>query len=199
MPTNVGDPCRLARRARRQTLADRDAWRHAPGRGTSVDVSGDVDTYVAARVVIDDAPHPYCEVARSEQEAGELDAARIDQMLDGRAPTTDPLDGQTRDAVRARAQRAADQTRERRIAAVVHRSRQLGLDETRPMGRDGRRPAGHGPTSAAPDGRHSRGMQGCTRLLGSWLCGGLGARRGGPGVLERVASDGGVGGCDPCG
>jgi hypothetical protein len=92
-----------------------------------VDVSGDFDTHVAARQVIDAATRPYHEVPRSEQAAAELDAARVDRALDGRAPTAKVLDGQTRDAVRARAQRAADQTRTQRIADVVRRSRDLGI------------------------------------------------------------------------
>lgn len=92
-----------------------------------VDVSGDFDTHVAARHVIDAATRPYLEVPRSEQAASELDAARVDQALDVRAPTAAALDGQTRDAVRARAQQAADQTRSQRIADVVRRSRDLGI------------------------------------------------------------------------
>jgi hypothetical protein len=92
-----------------------------------VDVAGDFDTHVAARQVIDAATRPYHEVPRSEQAAAELDAARVDQALDGRVPTAKALDGQTRDAVRGRAQRAADQTRGQRIADVVRRCRQLGI------------------------------------------------------------------------
>ena len=92
-----------------------------------VDVSGDFDTHVAARHVMDAATRPYLEVPRSEQAAAELDTARVDQALDGRAPTARPLDDQTRDAVRARAQRAADQTRDQRITDVVRRQRDLGI------------------------------------------------------------------------
>ena len=164
MSTNGGDPCRPARRARRQTTADRDAWCHAPGRGTSVDVSGDVDTHVVARLVVDDATRPCLEVARSEHEAAGLDAARVDRVLDDRALPADALDGQVRDAVRARAQLAAGQSCDQRVADVVCGSRQLGLDETRPMGRDGRRPAGHGLTSAAPDGALVVAFQGNARV-----------------------------------
>ena len=92
-----------------------------------VDVAGDLDTHVAARQVIDAATRPYHEVPRSEQAAAELDATRVDQALDGRAPTAKALDDQTRDAVRARAQRAADQTRGQRVADVVRRQRDLGI------------------------------------------------------------------------
>jgi hypothetical protein len=92
-----------------------------------VDVSGDFDIHVAARQIIEAATRPYLEVPWSEQAAAELDAARVDQALDGRAPTAKALDDQARDAVRARAQRAVDQTREQRIADVVRRSRQLGI------------------------------------------------------------------------
>jgi hypothetical protein len=92
-----------------------------------VDVSGDFDTHVAARRVNDAATRPYHEVPASEQAAAELDAARVDRALDGRAPTAKVLDGQTRDVVRARAQQAADQTRDQRIADVVRRSRDLGV------------------------------------------------------------------------
>jgi hypothetical protein len=67
------------------------------------------------------------EVPCSEQAAAELDAARVDRALVGRAPTAQVFDGHTRDAVRARAQRAADQTRGQRIADVVRRSRDLGI------------------------------------------------------------------------
>ena len=75
-----------------------------------VDVSGDFDTHVAAREVIDAATRPYLEVPGSEEAAVELDAARVDRALDGRVPAAGVLDDQARDAVRARAQRAADQT-----------------------------------------------------------------------------------------
>jgi len=92
-----------------------------------VNVSGDFDTHVAARQVIDTATRPYHDVPRSEQAAAELDAARVDRALDGRTPTVKALDDQTRDAVRARAQQAADQTRGQRIADVVRRQRDLGI------------------------------------------------------------------------
>ena len=92
-----------------------------------VDVSGDFNTHVVARQVIDAATRPYHEVPRSEQAAAELDAIRVDQALDGRAPTAKVLDDQARDAVRARAQQAADETREPRITDVVRRSRDLGI------------------------------------------------------------------------
>jgi hypothetical protein len=65
-----------------------------------VDVSGDFDTHVPARQVIDAATRLYHEVPASEQAAAELDAARVDQALHGRAPTAKALDGQTRDVVR---------------------------------------------------------------------------------------------------
>jgi hypothetical protein len=44
---------------------------------------------------------------------------------------------------------------------------------------------------------HSSGMQGCGRVVASLLLDVSVARR--VGVLGRVAADGGVGGCDPCG
>jgi len=69
-----------------------------------VDVSGDFDTHVATRQVIDAATRPYLEVPRLEQAAAELDAARVDQALDGRGPTAKALDAQARDVVRACAQ-----------------------------------------------------------------------------------------------
>ena len=47
-----------------------------------VDVSGDFDTHVAAREVIDAATRPYHEVPRSEQAAAELDAY-LDELADG--------------------------------------------------------------------------------------------------------------------
>jgi hypothetical protein len=92
-----------------------------------VDVSGDLDTHIAARSVIDAATRPYHDVPPSQHAATELDAARVDRALDGRAPTATTFDDQTRAAVGARAQRAADQTREQRIADVVRRQRDLGI------------------------------------------------------------------------
>jgi hypothetical protein len=199
MPTNSRDPCPPTRRERHETTVERDAWCYAAVRVASVDVSRDLDTRVPARLVVDAAPRPYRKVPRSEQEAAALDAARVVQVLDGRAPPADARDGHVRDAVRARAQRTAGQTRERRIADVVRRSRQLGITTIRPTHRHDRRPAGHGQRSAVLYGGwlwHSSGMQGCGSLVASWLLDGSGARRGG--VLVRVAADGRVGGCDPC-
>jgi hypothetical protein len=140
------DPCRGAALARLQVrLPDDRPLRlsvrltdagtipdpHGTDRGLEgvayVDVSGDFDTHVAARQVIDAATRPYHEVPASQQAAAELDAARVDRALHGRAPTARALDGQTRDVVRARAQQAADQTRGQRIADVVRRSRDLGI------------------------------------------------------------------------
>jgi hypothetical protein len=150
MPTSPRDLDRPARWERHETTVEWDAWCDAPVGVAFGGASSDVDTDVAARLVIA-ATRLYCEVSRSEQEAAGLDAVRVDQVLDGRAPAADALHGQVRDVVRARAQRPADRTRDQRIADVVCRSRQLGLDETRPKGCDGRRRAGHrGPT--APDG-----------------------------------------------
>jgi hypothetical protein len=142
MPTYPRGPRRPARRGRRQTIAVGDAWCDAPAGVASVDTSADVGT-VVVRLVIDDATRPYREVARAEQEVCELDAARVDQVLDGRVPTTDALDGQTRDAVRARAQHAADQTRSRRHTGVVRQCQQLGFDWVRRL-------RGRGP-NAVPD------------------------------------------------
>lgn len=93
-----------------------------------VDVSGDFDIHVAARRVLDAATRPYLEVPGSEQVAAELDAARVEQALDGRGPTGGALDGQVRDVVRARAQRTADQSRGQRVADAVRRQRQLGIE-----------------------------------------------------------------------
>jgi len=107
--------------------AVREARFHASVGGASVDVSGDFDTHVVARRVIDSVTRPYHEVRRSEQAAAELDAARVYRALDGRVPTAAAVDDQTRDAVRARAQQAADQTHGRRIAEVVRRSRDVGI------------------------------------------------------------------------
>ena len=123
-----GRPLRLSvRQTDAGTNRDPDgAYRGSEG-VAYVDVSGDFDTHVAARQVIDAATRPYLEVPRSEQVAAELDAARVDQALHGRVPTAKALDDQTRDAVRARAQRAADQSRGQRIADVFRRSRDLGI------------------------------------------------------------------------
>ena len=99
------------------TIRDPDgAYRSSEG-VAYVDVSGDFDTHVAARQVIDAATRPYHGAPGSEQAAAALDAARLDQALDGQA----------RDVVRARAQQAADQTRTQRITDVVRRSRDLGI------------------------------------------------------------------------
>jgi hypothetical protein len=123
-----GRPLRVAvRLTDAGTIRDPDGTYRGSEGVAYVDVSGDFDTHVAARQVIDAATRPYHEVPASEQAAAELDAARVDRALDGRAPTAKALDGQTRDAVRARAQRAADQTRDHRIADVVRRSRDLGI------------------------------------------------------------------------
>jgi hypothetical protein len=123
-----GRPLRLSVRLTDDgTIRDPDgAYRSSEG-VAYVDVSGDFDTHVAARRVIDAATRPYHEVPRSEQAAAELDAARVDQALDGRTPTAKTLDDQTREVVRARAQQAADQTRDQRVADVVRRSRDLGI------------------------------------------------------------------------
>jgi len=123
-----GRPLRLSvRLTDTDTIRQVDDTHRTSERAAYVDVSGDFDTHVAARQVIDAATRQYVEVPRSEQAAAELDAARVDQALGGRAPTARPLDGQLRDAVRARAQQAADQTRTQRITDVVRRSRDLGI------------------------------------------------------------------------
>ena len=109
------------------TIRDPDGTYRSSEGVAYVDVSGDFDTHVVARQVIDATTRPYHEVPASEQAAAELDVARVDRALDGRAPTAKALDGQTRDVVRARAQRAADQTRDQRIADVVRRSWDLGI------------------------------------------------------------------------
>ena len=123
-----GRPLRLSVR-----LTDADTIRNPDGTYRSskgvayVDVSGDFDTHVAARQVMDAATRPYLEVPASKHAAVALDAARVDQALDGRGPTAKALDEHARDAVRARAQRAADQTRTQRTADVVRRQRDLGI------------------------------------------------------------------------
>lgn len=94
-----------------------------------VDVSGDFVTHIAARRVIDAATRAYREVPRSSQVAAELDAARVDQALAGRAPAAEALEGVVRESVRVRAQRAADQTRDQRIADARRRHLQLGIDD----------------------------------------------------------------------
>jgi len=174
MPTNDGHPERAARRGRRQTIADRDGWCCAPAGVAFVGASSDFDTDVAARLVTADASRAYCEVPRSVQEAGELDAARVDRVLDDRAPMADALRGQVRDAVRARAQCTAGQSRDERIAAVVRRSRQLGITTIRPTHRHDRRPASHGPRSTVPDGRLVVAFRGNARV---WSARGLAAPR----------------------
>jgi len=152
MPTNPRDLDRGTRRERRDTTVEWDAWCHALAGDAFVRASSDVDSVAAAWLVTDAATRPYREVPRSEEEAAELDAARVDQVLDDRAPTAKTLRGHMRDAVRARAQRAAPQTRDPRVADVARRSRQLGIDGARVRRRHGRRPAGHEPISAAPHG-----------------------------------------------
>jgi len=109
------------------TIRDPDGVYRSSEGVAYVDVSGDFDTHVAARQVIDAATRPNLEVPRSEQAAAALDAARVDRALGGRAPTVKVLDEETRDVVRARAQRAADQIHDPRIADVVRRSRGLGI------------------------------------------------------------------------
>ena len=51
MPTDAGDPCRAARRGRRQTTADRDAWCYAPAGGAFLGASSDLYTDVSAGLV----------------------------------------------------------------------------------------------------------------------------------------------------
>jgi hypothetical protein len=189
MPTNPRDLDRAVRRERHERTAERDAWCHAQAGVAFVGASSDLDTDVAAWLVTDDATRPYREVPPSEQEAAELDAARVDQVLDGRAPTTDAQDGRTRDPVRARAQRAADQTRDPRVADVARRSRQLGLDETQPMGRDDRRPPGREPTSAALEGPLVVAFQGNARV---WIARRLVAPRW---IWRSLGWCAGAGGC----
>ena len=124
----AGRPLRLSvRLTGTGTIRDPDGMYRSSEGVAYVDVSGDFDTHVAAGHVMDAATRPYLEVPRSEQAATELDAARVDQALDGRGPTAKALDDRTRHVVRARAQRAADQTRDQRIADVVRRQRDLGI------------------------------------------------------------------------
>jgi hypothetical protein len=123
-----GRPLRLSvRLTDTGTIRDPDGTYRASEGVAYVDVSGDFDTHVAARQIIDAATRPYLEVPHSEQVAADLDATRVDQALHGRVRTAKALDDQTRDAVRARAQRAADQTRDQWDADVVRRSRDLGI------------------------------------------------------------------------
>jgi hypothetical protein len=152
MPPNPRDSRWAARRGRRQTTADQDAWCDAPAGVAFVGASSDCDADVAAWLVTDDATRPCREVPRSEGEAAGLEAAGIDQVRDDRAPTADALDGQVRDAVRARAQRAANLASDQRFADVVCRSRQVGVESRRVSRRHGRRRPDAGPTSAAPVG-----------------------------------------------
>lgn len=86
-----------------------------------VDVAGDFEAHVAARCVVDAATRPYLEVPCSEQDAAALDAARVDQALDGRGPATRPLETVARASVRARALRAAARTRSQRLADARRR------------------------------------------------------------------------------
>ena len=152
MPTHPRGTKRRAQRERHDAIAEREAWCHASVGGASIDASGDRDTYIAARLVVDATPRPYDEVPRSAQAAVELNAARTDQALNGRVPAAGALDGQTRNVVRARAQRTVDQTRRRRIATFARRRRQLGIERAQAARRLDRRQPGHGPTSAAPNG-----------------------------------------------
>jgi len=123
-----GRPLRVSvRLTEAGTIRDPDGMYRSSEGVAYVDVSGDFDAHVVARQVIDAATRPYHEVPRSEPAAAELDAARVDRALDGRVPTAKVLDDQTRDAVRARAQRAADQTRSQRITDVARRQRELGI------------------------------------------------------------------------
>ena len=123
-----GRPLRLSvRLTEAGTIRNPDGTYRSSDGVAYIDVSGDFDTHVATRQVIDAATRPYHEAPGSEQSAAELDAARIDRALDGRAPTAAALDARARDVVRARAQRAADQTREQRITDVVRRQRDLGI------------------------------------------------------------------------
>lgn len=123
-----GRPLRLSVRASDLgTSRDRDgAYRSSQG-VACVDVSGDFDAHVAVRRVLDAATRPYLEAPTSELAAAELDAARVGQALDGHPPAPDALEGGERDAVRARARRAAGRSRDQRIADAARRHRQLGL------------------------------------------------------------------------
>lgn len=125
-----GRPLRLSvRLSNTGVIRDPDgAYRTSKG-VAYVDVSGDFATHAAARRVLDAATGPYHDVPRSEQVAAELDAVRVDQTLRDRALAAEALDGQTRESVRARALRVADQTRSQRITDVVRRQRDLGIDE----------------------------------------------------------------------
>lgn len=100
-----------------------------------VDVAGDFESHVAARHVLDAATRPYLEVPRSEHDAAALDAARIDQALDGRGSAARPLETVARASVRARALRAAARSRGPRLADARRRNRALGLDHGRPLHR----------------------------------------------------------------
>ncbi|CAN5889265.1 hypothetical protein BH23ACT10_BH23ACT10_34380 [soil metagenome] len=124
-----GRPLRLSvRLTDTGTIRDPDGA-HRTSEGVAyADVSGDFDIHVAARRVVDAATLSYREVPASEQAAAELDAARADQALDGREPTGGALGGQVRDLVRARARRAADQSRGQRIADAARRQRHLGIE-----------------------------------------------------------------------
>lgn len=128
-----GRPLRLSvRLTDAGTIRDRLGAYRTSGDVAYVDASGDFDTHVAARRVIDAATRPYLAVPRSVrswQVAAEMDAARVDQALDVRVPTSGALEGGARDAVRARAQHAAAQTRSQRIADAARRSPELGIDD----------------------------------------------------------------------
>jgi hypothetical protein len=98
-----------------------------------VDVAGDFESHVAARRVVDAAMRPYLEVPRSEQDAAALDAARIDQALDGRGSAARSLETAAREPVRARALRAAARSRSQRLADARRRHRALEPDHGRPL------------------------------------------------------------------
>ena len=109
--------------------ADDAQW---PSDGVAyVDVAGDFETHVAARRVLDAVMRPYLELPRSEQAAAALDAARVDQALDGREPAAGPLEAMVQEPVRARALRAAARSRGQRLADARRRHRALELDDGR--------------------------------------------------------------------
>lgn len=124
-----GRPLRLAvRLTDAGTVRDqRGAYLSSDG-AAYADVSGDFDEHVATRRVIDAATRPYLDVPRSQQVAAALDAARIDKALDVHEPSSAPLKGVACTTVRDRALRAANGTREQRIADAVRRQRELGID-----------------------------------------------------------------------
>lgn len=102
----------------------------APGSANGMayaDVSGDFAEHVAARRVIDATTRPYLDAPRSDEVAATRDAARVDRALDGGGAAPEPLAGVARDAVRARALRAAARSRGQRIADAVRRQRDLDI------------------------------------------------------------------------